>query len=378
MRRYASISHAVLLALILICAGGCENGEATTFPVVFYPPAPDPPRLQFLMSFSDLEQWSRNESSFSDFIVGDTENVDAEIKAPYGIAARDGKIYICDVGLGRVHVIDIVNKEHGQLGQGKQLLKPINITIDADGTKYICDTAARQVAVFDANDQYVRHIGDPATCNPIDLAILGDELVVADIGDKQVEIWSRDGDFLRLIAQEGSGPGQLRLPTNLEIGPNGDIFVTDTATSIVNVYDAQGNYTRSVGAPGDRPGFFARPKGIVIDPSGITYVADSQWEMIQVFEPEGRLLMYFGGASMTPEGMGMPAGLAMDTTSLPMFAKYIEEDFEAEYLLLLTNQFGRNKISVYAYGKSRTAAYPEIEWTTATRPPDSPLAPQAP
>jgi sugar lactone lactonase YvrE len=372
MRSYRLTLAGILLVSVLVCTGGCDDPEQVSYGTVFYPPAPDPPRIQFLMSFSDLEKWSRSGSSFSDFIVGDTDDSSTEIKAPYGIAARDGKIYICDVGLGKLHVIDMVNKDYGQLGEPGQLRKPVNITIAPDGTKYVCDTMVRQVAIFDANDQYVRHIGDPSSCNPIDLAILGNELIIADIADSEVEVWSMDGELLRHIARKGSGPGQLRLPTNLEVSPDGQIFVTDTASSIVNVYDPQGNYTRSVGAPGDRPGFFARPKGITIDSEGIIYVADSQWERIQVFEPQGRLLMAFGGASTRPEGMGMPAGLATDATSLSAFSQYLEDDFEPTYLLLLANQFGLNKISIYAYGRSRTATYPEIEMTTATRPPASP------
>jgi len=34
-----------------------------------------------------------------------------------------------------------------------------------------------------------------------------------------------------------------------------------------------------------------------------------------------------------------------------------------EYLMFVTNQFGKNKVCVFAFGKSRTADY-----TSATRP----------
>jgi hypothetical protein len=54
--------------------------------------------------------------------------------------------------------------------------------------------------------------------------------------------------------------------------------------------------------------------------------------------------------------MGSPTGLAIDATSLEHFRPYINKDFDAEYLLLLTNEFGKHKIGVYAFGNTKAAA----------------------
>ncbi|HDZ20987.1 hypothetical protein LCGC14_0254130 [marine sediment metagenome] len=378
MRRYASITGRIIVLLALVFLVGCGEETPEISQAIFYPPAPDLPRLQFLLSFSDLEQWSHRKSSFADFIVGSEVSSAGEITSPYGVAARNGKIYICDIARGRVHVIDVAAKTHGQLGDASNIRKPVNITIDTDGTKYVCDTMAERVVVFDADDQFVRFIDNGATCNPIDLVVDGDELIVADVADAEVEAWSRDGKFLRLIAKNGKGPGELRDPRNLAIDSKGRIFVSDTVASIINIYNRRGQFIGYIGAPGDRPGFFARPKGIAIDPDDIIYTADAQWEIVQLFEPEGRLLMFFGGAAAGPEGMGMPAGLAIDTTSIDAFADYIDEDFEAEYLLFVANQFGKNKIGVYAFGKSKSATYPPMIKRTATKPPSPKSGTRAP
>jgi hypothetical protein len=69
--------------------------------------------------------------------------------------------------------------------------------------------------------------------------------------------------------------------------------------------------------------------------------------------------------------MGVPAGIAIDRTSLPAFQKYVDKDFRAEYLLFVANQFGPNKIGVYAFGKSKTGDYAPPKRLPATRP--SPL-----
>ena len=46
--------------------------------------------------------------------------------------------------------------------------------------------------------------------------------------------------------------------------------------------------------------------------------------------------------------------MAADASSIPYFRKYIHDDFEVEYLLFVTSQYGDHLLSVYAFG-----AFPE-------------------
>jgi len=348
--------------LLLLTGAGCQTSQPKV-QTIFYPPLPDIPRLQFLTSFSSSTPWTARRTSFTEFIVGQETTEEGEITSPYGVAARNGKIYICDLGRRMVHVIDLAAKTRTRLGNADQLGLPVNITIAADGTKYVCDTDLGRVAVFDAQDRFVKPIGDPQRCVPADLAIDGDTLLVCNLLAAQVEVWSRDGKLLRTISKKGKAPGEFQLPTNIEISSGGEIFVSDTISSIVNVYDRQGRYLRSIGAPGDRPGYHARPKGLAFDPRGDLFVADAQWEVIQVFAPAGNLLLFFGEASPEPQGLGLPAGIAFDSTSLEFFRPYVAKDFEPEALLFVANQHGKNKIVVYAFGNTKKAAA-----AAATRP----------
>ena len=372
-QRNTVIAGTVLVVLALVLIAGCGKKPppvAKPRETIFYPKAPAPPRLQFLTQITELDpQAPEPNSAFSDFVVGKMKvEKGPSIRSPYGVAARDGKVYVCDLEIRNIHIIDIANNKFSLMCKRGLLKKPVNITIAPDGTKYVCDTDLDKMAVFDAQDQFVRFIGNPATCSPIDVALCQGELIVADIKDNEVEAWSTDGKFRRKIASSGAGPAQLEMPTNLEVGPDGRIFVSETAVGIIKIYNIKGQYIGAVGAPGDRAGFFARPKGIAIDPNGIIYVADAQWEVVQIFEPQGRLLLAFGGPQPGPAGMGMPAGIAIDRTSLPAFQKYIDKDFQAEYLLFVANQFGPNKIGVYAFGKSKTIKYKPVKLTTPTRP----------
>lgn len=361
-----------LIAAALSLFTGCQKPQPKAAPI-FYPAPPDVPRLQFLTSFSDPKVWVEKKSSFADVIVGAEATTEEEIKSPYGIAAGDRKLYICDIGRGMVHVIDLANKTYSKLSGKDQLQNPVSITIAPDGTRYVCDTALGLVAVYDAQDQFLRHIGDRQRAVPSDLAVDGQTLVVANRLTSTVEVWDKSGKLLKTIARKGRAPGELQMPFFLDVSPAGEIYVTDTFASIVNVYDREGRFLRSLGAPGDRPGFFARPKGIAIGPQGNIFVTDAQWEAIQVFAPQGNLLLSFGQAGPARHDLGMPAGLAFDNSALEFFRSFIEPGFDAETLLFVCNQQGlrNNKIAVYAFGnteKAKAIAATRPALQPATRP----------
>ena len=129
----------VLTALALVFAAGCASApkeEPAPAAAVFYPPAPDAPRLQFLTSFSDATHLVTTKSSFAEFVVGTEQQEEAPgtLHAPYGIATYNGKLYICDIPLRCVHVYDLVNKGYTRLGRPDTFFGPVNINIDADGT----------------------------------------------------------------------------------------------------------------------------------------------------------------------------------------------------------------------------------------------------
>ncbi len=346
---------------VLSGVGGCTSApqEVTVETnAIFYPPPPSEPRLQFLTSFSDAERWMIKKSSFADFVVGDKQQTEAPHKmhGPYGLAVYNQKLYVCDIPLHCVHIYDLANKTYSRLGQEDSFFGPVNITIDKDGTKYICDTHPQksQILVFDANDRFVRAMGDPVRCVPIDVAIDGDQLYVCNIKQCKIEVWSKSsGELLRSFSSKGREPDQLRYPTNLAIGPDGNIYVVDSELSTVKVFNPEGNLLKLIGEPGDRPGYFARPKGIAIDPDGVIYIADAQWEIVQLFNPEGQTLLFFGGATDGPDRMGLPAGITIDRSSIDLYREYMAPGFEPEYLIFLANQFGDNKIGVYAFGKMK-------------------------
>jgi hypothetical protein len=59
-------------------------------------------------------------------------------------------------------------------------------------------------------------------------------------------------------------------------------------------------------------------------------------------------LMFFGGNYKGPGDMWLPAKISIDYENLEYFQKYVDPDYNLKYLILVTNQFGPDKLNIYA------------------------------
>ena len=360
MRSIDLIKHIPVALTALVLCGLAPMATADTAPdgdeFIFYPSPPNEPRLQFLTKFSSALDVSAKKKGFRDFVFGGQKNEAQLISKPYGIAVHDGAVYAVDIRGNGYAIFDLANRKTRLVrpsGAGT-LAKPINITIDKDGTRYITDTEKDQILVFDAQDRFLRAFGRTGQFRPIDVAIAGDKLYVTDILHHQVHILDKStGETLKSFAEAGSDEGQLFHPTNLSIANDGTIYVTDTTNFRIQQFDGDGQFIRSIGSLGNRPGRFARPKGVALDREGRIYVVDAAFENIQVLAPEGGALMFFGGPGNDRGNLSMPTAIKIDYDNVEFFQKYAAPNFEIEYLVVVANQFGLNKVAVYGYGSLR-------------------------
>jgi outer membrane protein assembly factor BamB len=345
------------LTLVILFAWGSPGAAAEEPPAgdapVFYPPAPNPPRLQYLKKYSSAYDMSVEESGFRDFIFGGADKEEQAINKPYGVAIYDGAIFAVDTRGGGYVVFDFARDEWNTVrGTGDGAMpKPINITIDADGTRYVTDTKRNVVIVFDSKDRYVRVLGSEGQFQPVDVAISDDRLYVTDVEHHKVHVLDKlSGDTLFTFGSPGPGEGEMVHPTNVAIGPEGSVYVTDTNNFRVQVFTPDGDFVRSVGSAGTGFGQFGRPKGVAVDREGIMYVVDAAFENVQMFNEQGQILMYFGGSGTGRGNLDMPTAVAIDYDNVEYFRKYADPDFEIDYLVVVANQFGANKIVVYGFG----------------------------
>jgi hypothetical protein len=71
--------------------------------------------------------------------------------------------------------------------------------------------------------------------------------------------------------------------------------------------------------------------------------------------------MFFGEGGDVPGGFLLPAKVTIDYDNIKYFSKYLAPQFQAEYLLLVTNQFGDQPVSILAFGQEKGKHYPTEE-----------------
>lgn len=352
-QRLAGVRSLIGIVVCFFFVGACATtGSQEPAEYVFYPGPPETPRIQFLATLGDEWDVGVSDSWLENFLFGAREP--AKFAKPYGIDIRDGKIFVVDTIATGIAVLDLVNKRIETLGSKGpgSLQKPINIAVDEDGTRYVTDRMLNRVMVYDAENRYLKAFGDPKDWKPTDVVISGDELYVADRENGKIFVLDKhSGEELRRLGREGVGDADLLFPSNLAIDVDGNIYVSDTMNARIQKIDPEGEHLQRIGGIGDSLGQFTRPKGIAVDRENRLYAVDSAFMNIQVFDAQGELLLVFGGGGFEPGNMYLPAKVKIDYDNVELFARNVAPGFEVEYLILLTNQYGPNKINVYGFLK---------------------------
>jgi DNA-binding beta-propeller fold protein YncE len=377
-----------LVTIAAVCLlAGCATHRTRAIDPVFYPPPPDAPRIQFLKTFSTSRDINP-QGWFSQFILGPLSP--RPIIKPYGITIHSNCIYVCDTMLGGLALLDLEKHTMDYFvpsGPGR-LLKPINIAIDPDGTRYVADSERGQVLVFNPSGTLIGTVGkkaerrqkasernaepapekpvtekkEPADpditlpdMRPIDVLVNSNRLFVADLKGHCVRVFDKQTLAPVMTIPAGVSTNEeakLLSPTNLAQDQQGRLYVCDTGAFRVKLYDTNGNFIRSFGRYGNRYGELARPKGVAVDREGRVYVADAQLDSIQAYDPDGQLLLAFGQPGTSPIPLVLPAKVAIDYDHIKYFQKYAAPGFSLDYLILVTSQYGERKVNVYGFGHS--------------------------
>lgn len=321
---------------------------------VFYPPPPNLPRMQFLRKFASIHDVSVGKSGgFRSFVFGDEDTEEQALNKPFGLDIYEGAIFAVDSRGDGYVVFDLKARKWRTVtgkGDGK-MPKPINITIDEDGLRYITDTKRNLVLVYDTNDRFLRSYNVAGQFRPIDVAVSEGRLYISDAASNIVHVLDKvSGETLFAFGGGGTEPGKMVHPTGLAVGPDGTIYVVDTTNFRVQQFTPDGELIRVIGGVGVGVGKFVRPKGIDVDREGRVYVVDGGLQLVQIFNEANRVLMYFGGSGDGPGDMYLPTTVTIDYDNVDYFREYAAPGFELEYIVLVANQFGPNKVAVYGFG----------------------------
>ena len=221
---------------------------------------------------------------------------------------------------------------HFKLPQGRTMGSTGAIEIDRDGHSVwvfercggtsqglaCAESKLAPVLKFDATGNVVASFGAGMFVSPHGIFVdrqgniwLADGAAKDGKGD-QVFKFSPDGKLLMTLGKAGvagDGPDTFGPPSDIQVAPNGDIFIADghggnTNARIVK-FSKDGTFIKAWGRKGSGPGEFNTPHSLAMDSAGRLFVADRGNSRIQIFDQDGKFLAEW-------KQFGRPSGLFID------------------------------------------------------------------
>lgn len=206
---------------------------------------------------------------------------------PLGMAGsygEDARVYVVDGGHARIQVFTSAGLSVGAFGErgggpGK-MWRPSDVAVSPDG---------RLVYVVDRGHRRVMEYRPTADC-----------LIVPRIRSCFVRQWGG----------RGRGPGLFEAPTGIATDADGLIYVVDQAFNQVQVFEPRDlDHRMTFGETGTEAGGLLNPTDIDIGPDGEIWVADHDNHRLARFRPDGVYAGEFKGSGR--ERLYRPAGVAV-------------------------------------------------------------------
>ena len=174
---------------------------------------------------------------------------------------------------------------------------PQFLAVGDDGSIYVSDLGNKRVQKFSSNGEFITEWGKSGKQSgefhyPSGIAVSDDSVFVADRDLNRIQKFSLDGEFVTEWGRKGISDGQLFFPNGISVN-NGTVYVVDTGNQRIQTFSTDGEFLSSFGSSGLGEGQFLTIVGIDIDADGNIYVIDKGNSKIEKFDPNGELLKSF-------------------------------------------------------------------------------------
>jgi streptogramin lyase len=197
-----------------------------------------------------------------------------------------GNIYVVDADQDSVFAFDSTGSQiwtAGGSGAGNGLFNnPTGISAGPDGEVYVADTGNNLIQVLDEQNPFLRQ-WSTGLDQPVGIDVADDgKVYVADSGDDEIETFQSTGTPLGAIGSSGVGPGQFVVPNDVDVGNDGDLYVSES-TNRIQRFTQSGILLEEFGSTGSGPGQLQSVGGVAADRSANVWVLDNGNNRVQIF-----------------------------------------------------------------------------------------------
>jgi len=266
---------------------------------------------------------------------------DGQFNKPRNLAiAPDGNIYVADSGNHRIEVFDkngtfLFKWGNESLDPSKapepsaepgKFNEPWGIAVGPSGKVYVTDTWNHRIQIFTAKGEFIRQVGtfvnaqsdpnlDPQNFwGPRGLAVDKDgNFYVTDTGNKRVQKFTADGEFVKSWGGGGLTAGNFDEPVGISLDSLGNIYVADTWNHRVQKFDTNLAPVAEWEVKGwESESIFNKPS-LVIDKKDQVIISDPENYRLVVYTNTGQIVTTWGQFGQDLSSFGLPNGLAIDS-----------------------------------------------------------------
>jgi len=228
--------------------------------------------------------------------------------------------------------------EWGQFGIAKpgHFSYPEFIAIDEQGNSYVSDLGNKRIQKFSSDGQYLSHWGQSGTLPgefhyPSGIAVSDNFVYVADHDLHKIQKFYLNGTFVDQWGSKGIHDGEFKYPNDVTVDSENFVYVVDTGNQRIQKFTSNGEFVLSFGTSGMGPGQFLTVIGIDVDDEGYVYVTDKGNRKIEKFASDGSLIQSFTFRGLnyvfSPSGIEIdPNGTIYVVNSDNGRILYLEED----------------------------------------------------
>lgn len=170
------------------------------------------------------------------------------------------------------------------------------VAVDSQDRVFVYSRSEHPLVIFDTDGNFLEEWGYGLLQDAHGIFIDRDDNVfLTERGPHCIHKFNRKGELLMTIGtpgQQGANDGDpFRLPTDVGIASNGDIFVSDGyGNARVHKYSPNGELIKSWGSWGKGPGQFELSHCVRVDRHDRVWVCDRSNNRIQFFDVDGNYL----------------------------------------------------------------------------------------
>ena len=205
-------------------------------------------------------------SERGDFLTSFTPQ---DMIAPHGLAIHGDYLYVTDTELHAIFQFkmepqfSLVTK-HGKEGsQIGEFYSPKNLTVSTNGDVYVPDCFNNRVQILNSSLQHLRTLTEQLIEKSCDVKLTADEVYVLCEYNPCVHVFSHAGERLRSLVSRGYQM-QVTEPLYFCLDAAANILISDWSAHRIQIFSKEGNLINMIGEEGHQPGMFNGPRGLAL------------------------------------------------------------------------------------------------------------------